>query len=175
MNRTRTICIFFVFAIVLLVSACNDIRKKPNIYPSHDYIYVDIPSDSVAQIHTVYVPSYSEIYHQDGNRKFSLTTTLSIRNTDLSRMLYVFNIDYYDSEGKKIRTYLDSTLMLRPQESLEFVVEEKETESGVGANFIVNWGVPDSISQPVIQAVMIGSYEQQGISFVTHGVDISSD
>lgn len=74
---------------------------------------------------------------------------------------------YYDSYGKAIHSYLDSTLLLSPLESIELVVEEKDTEGGAGANFIIEWAATSYSDQLLIQSIMIGTYSQQGISFLT--------
>jgi hypothetical protein len=46
--------------------------------------------------HTIYVPVYSHIYHQD-NMEFDLTATLSIRNTDFNNPLIVKSAKYYNT------------------------------------------------------------------------------
>lgn len=74
---------------------------------------------------------------------------------------------YYDSYGKAIHSYLDSTLLLSPLESIELVVEEKDTEGGASANFIIEWAATSYSDQLLIQSIMIGTYSQQGISFLT--------
>lgn len=50
---------------------------------------------------TVYVPIYSDIYSETKDVRFKLTATLSLRNTSLSDSMYIEDIDYYDSQGKK--------------------------------------------------------------------------
>jgi hypothetical protein len=138
--------------------------------PSRNYKFVDIQFDSLQMIQNVYVPVYSDIYHGSGLKRFLLTVTISIRNTSLYDTMYVRKADYYDSQGNLNRNYLSQTILIKPLESVEFVVEDKEMHGGAGANFIVEWGTEHPEIKPVIQAVMIGTSEQQGISFVTEGV-----
>lgn len=140
--------------------------------PSKKYHYVDIQYDALARSQTVYVPIYSEIYHYSGHQSYSLTATLSVRNTSLKDTMYVHQVDYYDSQGRLLREYLAKDIVLNPLESVEFVVEHKEKEGGAGANFIVFWGTNSLTIKPVIQAVMLTTADQQGISFLTEGVDI---
>jgi len=121
----------------------------------------------------VYVPIYSEIYVINAKTKCLLTSTLSVRNTSRQDTLYVLHVDYFDSKGQIRKSYLEKPIQLYPLESIEFVVEYTEKEGGAGANFIVTWGASSSNLHPIIQAIMIGSTAaQQGISFVTDGVDI---
>lgn len=131
------------------------------------YTLVPVDSLDLKYIETDYTPVYSEIYHMDGTRRFKLTTTVSIRNTTLADSAYILKSTYYDSNGTVLREYLESALLLPPLASIEFVVEESEEFGGVGANFIVKWGANSSKSQILIQSIMIGTYGQQGISFVT--------
>jgi len=56
---------------------------------------------------------------------------LSIRNTDPSSPLQVTTIDYYDTNGKRVRRYLDKPLALGPLASTTIYLEEKDTLEGV--------------------------------------------
>jgi hypothetical protein len=47
------------------------------------------------------------------------------------------------------------------------VVEEKESEGGAGANFIIDWAATKYADQILIQSVMISTYGQQGVSFLS--------
>lgn len=122
----------------------------------------------------VYVPVYSHIYQRNAQRTFNLTATLSFRNTDLNSTLTVNKVYYYDSEGNLVQKYLDSPMDVAPLSSVAFVVEEDDLRGGVGANFLVLWESEDSVSQPVVEAVMISAAQNQGISFVSEGRVIQS-
>ncbi|MFK7936115.1 MAG: DUF3124 domain-containing protein, partial [Saprospiraceae bacterium] len=84
---------------------------------------------------TVYVPIYSEIYSKTRKDRILLTATLSIRNTSLTDSLIIRDIDYYDTNGKLVRRFIDKTLLLTPMQSIEYVIEEADKTGGVGANF----------------------------------------
>ncbi|MFK7947275.1 MAG: DUF3124 domain-containing protein [Saprospiraceae bacterium] len=122
---------------------------------------------------TVYVPIYSDIYAGSKYITFNLTATLSIRNTSLTDSMYVEAINYYNTGGELVQEFLDKTLVLRPMQSIEYVIDEDDETGGTGANFIVHWGAMNDRLIPVIQGVMISTHRQQGISFVTEGVSIS--
>ncbi|GJM31630.1 MAG: hypothetical protein DHS20C18_06310 [Saprospiraceae bacterium] len=138
--------------------------------PSKKYHYRDIDWAHLLYQEKVYVPIYSDIYHMSGERRFLLTATLSIRNSNLQDTMYVQTVEYYDSEGQLSKKYLNKTIALHPLESVEFVVENKEDQGGAGASFIVHWGTNSPVVKTVIQGVMIGTISQQGISFMTEGV-----
>ena len=161
--------------IVSLLAGCQSGTPRTEIHmPSRNYNYIEVPFDSLEMIQKVYVPVYSDIYHGSGLKRFLLTATLSVRNTSMDDSLYVREVDYFDSEGKLNRTYLKQDILITPLGSVEFVVEDSEMHGGAGANFIVEWGTANPGLSPVIQAVMIGTADQQGISFLTEGVVVET-
>ncbi|MFC2137786.1 DUF3124 domain-containing protein [Bacteroidota bacterium] len=150
----------------------NKLKKKS--HPSHKYDYVDVDVSMLKYYEMNYLPIYSDIYHQDGTRRFKLTTTISIRNISLSDSAFILSATYHDSYGTLLHDYVDSTIHLSPLESIEFVVEEKENIGGAGANFIIEWGANKYTNQILIQSIMIGTYGQQGISFISEAVMMDS-
>ena len=119
----------------------------------------------------VYVPAYSHVYHS-GGRPYALETTLSIRNTDLERPMFVRSVRYYDTAGELTRTFVDELIQLDPLETIEFLVEQRDSTGGSGANFIVEWLATDSVNPPIVEAVMVGMVGTQGIAFSERGVDL---
>ncbi len=126
----------------------------------------------LAKSQSLYVPVYSHVYIHDG-APFHLTATLSIRNTDSANPLFVQSVRYYDSAGKFVRQYIEQPLEIAPHATTEFLVEEKDKTGGSGANFVVEWASENPLTQPVVEAVMIGASGQQGISFVCPAVVVS--
>lgn len=168
-----------ILLFILIFVGCKTEEKKAitgkkRSHPSHVYTYVDIDTVKLKYFETDYLPVYSDIYHQDGTKRFPITATISIRNTSLADSAYIQSATYHDSFGKLLRSYLDSTLLLLPMESIEFVVEEGEKAGGAGANFIIDWAATTYNDQILIQSIMIGTYGQQGISFLTEAKVIKS-
>jgi len=122
---------------------------------------------SVGQL--VYIPVYSHIYQQNRQKTFNLTTTLSIRNADPYRPFTITEVAYYDSKGKLIQQYVDSTEQISPLASTSYVIEEADLRGGVGANFLVRWHSQEPVYPPIIEAVNISTTQQQGISFLSVG------
>ena len=120
---------------------------------------------------TVYVPVYSHIFADDRyrDRPFLLTATLSVRNTDPERPFTLRRVDYYDSEGALLQRYLEAPITLAPLSSTHYIVPESEAKGGAGAKFLIEWQAPAAVSEPIIEAVMIGTKLQQGISFISTG------
>ena len=159
-----------VFLLLLLsVVACRDKSSKEHL-PSLFYHYVNIDTTSLTDKHSVYVPVYSHIYTETGTSSLGLAGTLSIRNTSFTDSFYVTDVVYYGSQGEVLKRYADSTLIIRPMSSVEFVVERTEAKGGAGANFVVRWSANKPGIAPLIQMVMVET--ATGISLVTDGVEM---
>lgn len=116
----------------------------------------------------LYLPVYSEIPYGDRQHTATLTATVSVRNTDRARPIRVTRVDYFDSGGKFLRSYLASpALELGPLAAEEFVVKESDRTGGISASFLVEWSADSPVSPPCVEAVMISTRWQQGISFLT--------
>ena len=117
----------------------------------------------------VYVPAYSHIFHSDSTRSLNLAATLSIRNTDPERPIRLLRVEYYDNDGRRVRSYLEQPRSLGPMASVAYVVDRDDTTGGVGANFIVEWRSDASVTEPLMEAVMISTSSAQGVSFTSRG------
>ena len=118
---------------------------------------------------TIYVPAYSHIYSGNREKPFLLTITLSIRNTDPSHPIKITSVEYYETQGRLLKKYLDKPAVLRPLESLRYIVSESDKAGGSGANFRVEWKSDQPVNPPIVESVMIGTQSQQGISFTSRG------
>lgn len=118
---------------------------------------------------SVYVPVYSHIYHGDRERVFNLTATLSIRNTNLDTDIMLHSIDYFDSKGELLKQYLDAPIVLKKFSTIRYVINAADKSGGSGAKFIVRWKSKKVSNAPLIEAIMISTKSQQGISFVSRG------
>lgn len=116
---------------------------------------------------TLYVPVYSHIYWGPKARTFNLACTLSVRNVDPREPITLVSVDYYDTDGKKIRSFLDKPEKLPPLGTKEQYIEEKDTKGGSGANFIVRWVSDKPANPPIVECVMIGVEAAQGVSFTS--------
>ena len=130
------------------------------------------PAPALSQGETIYVPAYSHIYVGSNEQPFLLTVTLSIRNIDPANSLTVTAVDYYETQGMFLKKYLTAPVILKPLESLRYVVPERDKSGGSGANFIVKWQAKKPVNPPIIESIMIGAKAQQGISFTSRGKPI---
>jgi hypothetical protein len=118
---------------------------------------------------TVYVPVYSHIYSGDREQPFYLAATLSIRNTDTAHPITITAVDYYDSDGKFLKHYLEKAFSLVAMATKRYVVPESDKSGGSGAKFIIKWQSAQPVAEPLIESVMISTKTQQGISFTSRG------
>ncbi len=118
---------------------------------------------------SVYVPVYSHIYHGDRERKFNLTATLSIRNTNFKKDIMLHSIDYFDSNGELLKKYIEAPIVLKKFSTIRYIIKANDKSGGSGAKFIVRWKSKVLSNAPIIEAIMISTQSQQGISFVSRG------
>ncbi|RCJ27930.1 hypothetical protein A6770_24565 [Nostoc minutum NIES-26] len=171
---------FYLAIAIVVLASCqpSDIRSTTPIVttqatPSQKIVTLD-QNFKIEMGQTIYVPVYSHIYHHNRQEIFNLAVTLSIRNTDLTNSLIVTSVRYYDSNGKLVKQYLERPIQLDALASYDFFVNRNDTSGGLGANFIVEWVAQTKISEPIVEAVMIGTDYQQGISFISPGRVIKS-
>jgi hypothetical protein len=129
----------------------------------------DTPSTSAYVRRTVYIPGYSTIRIMSGRGRIDLATTLSIHNTSRDKPLMLEQIDYHNTDGRLIHAYLEEPVALTPLGTIEIFVAREDRRAGAGANFVVGWAADGPISEPVIEAVMIGTQGNAAYSFVSPG------
>lgn len=127
------------------------------------------PSVLFSKGQTVYVPVYSHIYSGDKEIPFNLAVTLSIRNTDPKQSITVTSVDYHDSNGKLLANYLKAPAKIGAMASIRYVVKASDKAGGSGANFMVKWESIKKVNFPIIESIMIGTQNQQGVSFTSRG------
>ncbi len=127
------------------------------------------------QSQTVYIPVYSHIYGGAKNKKTQLTAIVSIRNTDPDNPLTLNRVSYYNTQGHLLKHYLTTPEKIPRFGTRSFIVKATDTTGGSGANFIVKWQADKKIHAPLMEAVMISTQMQLGISFTSRGVVIEEN
>jgi hypothetical protein len=164
---------FAALIVINFFSSCNE-KKADSItqYPTEQYEYASLDT-AKAKVHaTVYVPVYSHAYIVSGKHPTDFAVTLSIRSTDFRDSIFVSNVDYYNSNGELLKKYIDKVLLLKPMHSSEFIVEQSDRTGGAGAYFIINWSSKNGVGEPLVQAIMISTMKDLGLSFKTDGIKI---
>lgn len=133
----------------------------------------EINQGELTQQGSIYAPCYSHIYYHGGS-PLLLETTLSIRNINQDQPIYLTTVNYVDTDGKTVKQYLDQTIKLEPFQTIEFLVEEKDSTGGSGANFLVDWTAKAQLDPPLVETVMVGTSGSRAIAFSRSGVTISN-
>lgn len=162
--------------LLLMISCTHQPPKKGDVH----FQLEDLKSKHVLSpryMETLYVPIYANVYHAENAQLFPLTTTLSLRNMSMVDSVFVYAIDYYSTKGEVIRRYIKDKQMLAlgPLESYDLVTDKKVTVKGTGDNYIVKWGRLKGDATLLVEAVMVSTSGQQGLSFVTEGKIIECD
>lgn len=123
-------------------------------------------------LRTVYVPIYSSLHVADHVQPVDLGATLSLRNIGEAGSIVITAVDYYDSDGKKIRSFIDAPAELGPLMSAEFFVARADRTGGSGANFLVRWARRDAGPDLMVEAVMLGRDGNAGISLLAKGQEV---
>lgn len=166
---------YFMVTMILLLLGCGN--PDPNVTPNGKdelkSLELDRQLTKVDKQYSdvVYVPIYSDIYIDKLNQKSLLSATLSIRNTSMSDSIFISVIDYYNTEGELVRSYIDNPIVLSQMATVNYVIEKEDTTGGTGANFIVKL-YSDNKVKPIIQAIMIGENGNKGFAFSTDGYSI---
>ena len=165
--------LLLALALALLGSCRNS--NKQQVYKPVDWGSRETTVTNLdAMVHgKYYLPVYSHIYHVHQQTTFDLAITISVRNVSASDTVYLFSADYFNTNGEKIREYIENPIFINPMETIEIVISEKDKAGGSGANFVFDWATKTDKNPPFIEAVMISTLDQQGISFTTHAVPIA--
>ena len=123
----------------------------------------------------LYLPIYAFIQYGDLDksgvaRQLPVSALVSIHNTDLDRPLKLLAARYYSTEGKFLRNFVSSPRILKPMETLEFLVERRDGVGGSGANFVIQWEAEVAVSPPLVQALHIELQTNRAIVFTTDAV-----
>lgn len=130
---------------------------------------------------TLYLPIYSHVWH--GNRvidgrypmKNRMSVLVSIRNTSLRKPIRLLSARYYDTDGKLLREYVEAPRTIGPLGTLELFVEQRESEGGSGANFVIQWDASLPTNPPLVEAVHVDIQGSRTLSFITTGRPILAD
>ncbi len=163
--------ILFVFLFILF--SCADEKKKP-LETTVDWNTrtTNVTTDQLPFKGSTYLSVYSDIYDMTNETKHLLTATISMRNTSLTDSLFIFKADYFNTNGQLIRAYVNNPIFLVPMETVEIVINRRDTTGGSGANFIFDWSLRTESTEPLFESVMIWTTGTQGISFLSKGVKL---
>ena len=166
--------LLFVIIFSLIFSSCQQEKEMHVHFDDPDTYYIEKDELPDFEIHQdIYVPAYSNLYYETDVRKTYFTVILSLRNISFTDSIYFDRIQYYDTEGKLLREFIEKILVLRPMESIEYIIESPDKKGGSGANFVVSYSSKLNLKNPpFIEAVMLGAIGNYGFSFSSPGIEI---
>lgn len=167
---------FLYMGMVGLLLSCTEPRELSSINPTNweNRTVKTIVSDSLEKGRT-FLSIYSQIYLRSENDQSDLTATVSLHNPNVDEQIYFDKAVYYNTHGEAIRTYFDNTIYINPLETVQIVIDGIDQEGGTGANFIFDWKIKPETDEPIIEAIMISSNNNLGVSFVTTGKKLKSN
>lgn len=163
--------ILFAGIVFAILAGCSDqtdhTTPVQEVQPARATATVARGDLSIVTGQKLYVPAYSEVYSESGDKTWNMTVTLSIRNTNMDKPIFIGSVKYFDTNGQLITEYVESPLLLAPLATTEIVIARGDSRGGTGANFIVGWGAEEPVYEPVVEAVMISTAGTQGLSLVS--------
>lgn len=173
MRVKERLCFAGVIGAIALAS-CSTQTHLSNLFSTQKWEAqlqaVSLNQDNIVMGQTIYVPIYSHIYHYNSrDHVMNLSATLSVRNTDSNNPIIITSVRYYDTNGQLVRQDVERPVALKPLASTSFFVAAEDTSGGAGASFMVEWVAEKTVSDPVIEAVMINTSGGQSISFISSG------
>lgn len=163
----------FVFLSIILLLSCEEPRKLSSTDANNwDKRTVKSAMPDSLEKGSTFLSIYSQIYMRSENEQSDLTATVSLHNPNLTERIFIDKAIYYNTHGEPIRTYFDKTIYINPMETVQIVIDGVDKEGGTGANFVFDWQIKPKSNEPIVEAIMISTYGNQGISFVTTGKKI---
>ncbi len=163
--------LFLLLTVLATITACQKNKdENPINHLTWQTKSIDLSKTDSLIKGSSYLPVYPVIYSLTEERTHNLTVTVSIRNMSSTDSVFILNSDYYNTNGDLIRSYLKNPVFIKPMETIEIVIDEKDEDGGTGANFIFDWAIKHTGTAPFFEAVMISTSGQQGLSFTTQGV-----
>lgn len=168
----KTVALISVASLFFLAlfTGCT-LQNEPAVSTSSEPI-IRLSDLDVTSGQTVYVPAYSEIFIMR-DRTLDLAVTLAIHNTDVEHPIILTSVRYYDTQGQLLREYLTEPRQLGALASTEFFVDANEQSGGLGTNFIVEWVAEQPVFEPIVEAIMLNTSNNQGVSLTSPGRVIS--
>jgi hypothetical protein len=166
-----------VFVAVVLLLAASEIRAQrapvSGSLGRFSESLIEVPPGPSISRGRFYVPAYSSLLARDAKTSLDLSVTLSIHNISERGILVIERIEYFNVAGKSVDKFLPHPIALKPYGAIQLVVPEADIRGGLGSNFVVDWSSPETIDDPIVEAVMIGGPGTQGYSFVSVGRKVS--
>lgn len=144
-------------------------QPKVNIEQAFADSLTALPKQELTVSGGFYVPAYSSVAMSQGKLRVDFSVTLSVHNASEIQALVVKRIAYFDTAGKQVETYLKAPVALKPLATVSIFIPTDDVRGGTGANFLVDWAATGEISEPVVEALMVGGVANAHYAFISQG------
>jgi hypothetical protein len=144
-------------------------RAGPGIEQTYAASLTALPSGPLNASGSFYVPAYSSVWMTQGKARADFAVTLSVHNASETKPLVVRRITYFDGSGNAVENYLKAPIALKPFATIEAFVAASDVRGGTGANFVVEWAAAGEVAEPVMEALMLGSFASGHYAFISQG------
>lgn len=128
-----------------------------------------MPKEDLSVSGGFYVPAYSSVAMSQGRLRVDFSVTLSVHNASETQPLVVRRIAYFDTAGKQVESYLKVPVAVKPLATVSIFIPTEDVRGGTGANFIVDWAATGEITEPVVEALMVGGIANAHYAFISQG------
>lgn len=174
MNNSRFLKSAITCLFVLIIIACSEKDSKKNQpqipvkFDKNTLIVKENNNTKKVRGQVLYLPIYSNIPYFEHDKKFDLSAFVAIHNTDFENVIKITKVLFFDNDGKLVENYLLKDSTIYPLGATNFFVPERD-QSGTGANFIIEWVSDTLVNEPLIESVIVGLTNGQGISILSNG------
>lgn len=137
--------------IIAMIVVSNVARRKEESKLKESPV-VRVDTSRLLPARQAYVPVNAVVYSGFLKRPIRMDTELNIRNTSPTDSLFLTGTAFYDHEGKELKQFVDSILVLPPLYTQKFYVKRGEFHN-TGDNFIVEWRSAGADLQPLIKSI----------------------
>lgn len=173
----KKVAVILVAALTgFLLVSCKESEfsaDNPKVPKSDNFVPLNRKIE-VLQSQTLYVPVYSSIPHYMDSLTH-LSAILSIRNVSPNDEIIISKVDYFDTNGKFLKSFIDKPFSLGKLSSKDFPIPVMDLSGGTGANFIVTWESEKKVVAPIIETIHIGKLGTQGFSFTSQAKEIQPE
>jgi hypothetical protein len=155
---------------LLFIFSCSEreIQGIPQSINWEDRV-ADLSKTDALITGSTYLSTYAEIYRITEKEYRSLAATVSLRNINKTSPVFIHKIEYFNTTGVLVKSFLSKSIYIAPMETLEIVIEQSDIKGGTGANFVFDWSKEPDSKEPFFEAVMVSSTGNQGFAFTTTG------
>ncbi len=98
----------------------------------------------------------------------NVNATIVIHNTDPDHAINIVKMDFYNTSGRLVETYLQQPLKLNPSAGTRVHVKNPLSgQEGTAAHFVIQWQADTKVVEPLVRGLLMGARGTRGYSFDT--------